>query len=150
MKGQEKIEFLVSAFIFFSVVLIIGNYLSTKVHTVYSDDLLISEKMKAERIIDILVKEKGIPEEWENIGTPKRLGLAYSEYNLSWKKVKALKDNCEIFDKVYTNSYRITIYNITDGKDILVCGYKGNLRVISERTAILNNTPVRVVLELWL
>ncbi len=152
MKGQEKIEFIVSAFIFFSVILIIGSYFSDKVVSIYSDDYSLTQKIKAERIIDILTKERGIPENWEYIGsTPIRLGLAEAPFNLSQDKVKALNStSCAVFEKSYgISNFRIILINLTDNKKLLECGSYGGLKARSERIGYLGETPVKIVLELW-
>ena len=149
MKGQQKVEFIVSTFIFFIVLLMITNFLLDKINLTYSDSEGYAMSIKAENILNMLLKEKGIPENWEIRGNPERVGLAIAPYNLSSEKIRVLKDECKIIDKRITNNYKLEIINLTDGKYILKCGYSGGRKAVAERIAEIGDTPVKVILTLW-
>ncbi len=150
MKSQGKIEFLLSVFIFGILILSIGKYISENTTSVFSDIYSQTSKIKGEKIVDILVNEKGIPPDWEKSpNNLKRLGLAFSPYNLSLDKVNALKNDCSLFEK----SFNITGYRLLligeSGNIFFECGGVGNLKIYLERTVKINSEMGKLILEIW-
>jgi len=150
-KGISKIEFLFSVFVFSLVLLSLSNFISERMMETFYDMSSQVAKIRCEKIADILVKESGIPENWEKSGSfPVRLGLASGLYNLSQDKLNELANNCTLFEKAFEiYGYRLRVINLTDNSIILNCGSYGNLRARCERSVEINGYKGKVILEIW-
>jgi len=161
MLGQIRIEFIFSVIVFTVIIF----YIITQTNTLFSSLLVDSKsdalKAKASNVIQILVEDKGDPPDWDTIAQTnpngvKRVGLAYSPYNLSKAKIMNLSYNCSGSDP-YKNilwnfnlsAYKIRIFNSTH--QILSCGLQTSEpgAVMETRYIFIDGGYGKLILEMW-
>ena len=154
MKGQMKVEFIFSLVVF-SVIIF---YMATQISDYTRDSIMESNRQialeKAENVLHWLVMQGG-ENNWESDPlNAKRIGLAYSPYNLSIEKIKALNNTrinnfCVLMDGFNLGGYRLTIYNSTN--NLLFCGSVGyvNIMVSSTKKVFINGDTGNITLVLF-
>lgn len=156
MKSQAKIEFLVTTFIFLVFIVFSSKFFSDNVTKIVYDLKMERIKAQAENVIEILVYEKGIPENWYLNPDPNsisRIGLASNKpYVLSEEKIQVLNNNCGLFKESFNiPNYRLIIID-DQGNILLNCGIKSNIGAHFERYVLINSTVLkkgRVILDIW-
>jgi hypothetical protein len=149
LKGQIKVEFIFGIFVFSLVILFAGAHLKDKLSSILTDSRIDSLKAEGISIVNVLVRDKGYPEDWESDPRfVKILGLAHSPYNLSRVKINTLNSNCTLFEEKFgIIGYRLII-NTTH--QILSCGgVGGRIKVSIEVPVVVENEKGKLILELW-
>ena len=151
-KAQIQFDYIVAFFIFL-ILIFISAYLAFEPITKdssYTKEIKVQENAK--RISELLIKTKGLPENWENgPENLERLGLASEPWVLDSDKITALsslnysqiKDSLDIdyqfILKVQSNSTSISIGDLPN--DVTVA--------IINRYAILGNETATVTVGIW-
>ncbi|MBU5678781.1 MAG: hypothetical protein QXJ96_03520 [Candidatus Aenigmatarchaeota archaeon] len=157
-KSQVPIDFLFSLAIFIIVLLIIS-------HSIIQNFFSSKESKDRERallfgfaISELLLHDKGIPSDWNNIYVARRLGFAEDFYKLKREKVLAI-NNCNIDDYNRIKSL-LSIPNEIDfeiiikktNEDILAkCGREYAYRKFVEirRASSLDNEVVLLIIRIY-
>ncbi|MDI6721618.1 MAG: hypothetical protein QMD85_04460 [Candidatus Aenigmarchaeota archaeon] len=93
-KGQINFEFMLSVLVFLSITGFLTIQIINNVSAMRRALLLEDMKSSAYQISNILVFDKGYPEDWDE-NSVERIGLASGFYNLSDEKISSLKRLCE-------------------------------------------------------
>ncbi|MEM7816944.1 MAG: hypothetical protein QXZ20_03465 [Candidatus Aenigmatarchaeota archaeon] len=157
-KSQVPIDFLFSLAIFIIVLLIIS-------HSIIQNFFSSKESKDRERallfgfsISELLIYDKGIPSDWNNIYIAKRLGFAEDFYKLKREKVLAI-NNCNIDDYNRIKSllsipneidFEIIIKK-TNGYILARCGREYTYRKFVEirRASSLDNEVVLLIIRIY-
>lgn len=152
MKGQVKTEFIFAIAFFGILLFFVATQIinANKITRIDSDaDAL---KAKAISIVTMLAEDKGEPKNWEELASVtdiKRVGLAYSPYNLSKTKAQKLKFNCELMKKFDVQGY-LLILRDSEG-ELLLCGL-GNATPVTasvKKPVFIEGKLGSVALDLW-
>lgn len=148
MKGQVKVEFILSIVAFAVVVFFIAMQISSTFNMVAGDSRLDALKARAVGVLVELAEDQGSPPDWY-LSRPVRIGLANVSYGLSAAKVAALKSNCSLLGPMDLGSYRLVIRNSTS--EVLRCGAAGGPAVTASasRPVWTGNDWGTMTLELW-
>lgn len=152
MKGQVKLEFIFAIAFFGILLFVIATQVinANKITRLDSDaDAL---KAKAVSIVTVLAEDNGEPENWEECGSDaciKRIGLAYSTFNLSKTKIMKLKNNCDLMKKFDVQGYLLIV---TDSEsELLLCGY-GNVTPVMasvKKPVFIEGKLGSIALDMW-
>ena len=158
MKAVIRIEFFFSVFLFlgsiFFISLSIGKEVTTLENKIKSENL----KSKSYELSEILLFDKGYPENWNEVNDTeiKRIGFSEGNYFLSEQKLQKLQNLCDtnytFVNNLLTDHYiNITVKNIDD--DVL---YKCEPKIetliqpkfVTQRIGILNGELVKILITL--
>ncbi len=153
MKAQTKVSFLITSFIFMVFIAFFSLYFSDALTSIVYEAKLQNAELKAELIADILVREKGLPQNWESnpFSAPLRLGLSNgTSHILDSGKLSVLNSHCELFEKSFgILNYRVLVID-EDGAIRLECGGKGGAKAYVEKTVVLDDGKKAILsLEIW-
>lgn len=154
MKGQMRIEFAAGILVFAVLIVFIVNQTNITFTNLLTDSKTDISKTKNLNSITILAEGKGDPPDWDLVAQSspedvKRVGLAYSPYNLSINKINNLSSNCDLISNFYLGSFRLRIYNSTHS--LLFCGYETMEPPISIEVKYvkIEDDYGNITLELW-
>jgi hypothetical protein len=127
MRGQMRIEFIVSLVLFVLIIVYIVSQTNSLFSSLLTDSRIDNLKAKSFNVMKVLVEDVGNPQDWQTVSDSsiKRIGLVnnYQPYNLSKAKINRLAsgNNCSHLEKFDLKAYRLKIYNSTHR--ILFCGF---------------------------
>jgi ABC-type transport system involved in Fe-S cluster assembly fused permease/ATPase subunit len=133
MKGQINLEFILSVLVFLSVMSFITIQIINSVSEVRRDLAVEDIKSSAFQISNILMFDKGSPENWDATNV-KRIGLKADFYSLDAGKVNSLNALCS-----GGNGYKkfVSIVNLGLSEDIYL-----NISTLSGKTLAFCAPPV--------
>lgn len=140
------IEFMLSVFIFMSVVAFLMIMVGREIYTL--QEMSETENLRAEsyQISQMILFDEGFPRDWEtkSVDEVRRIGLSSEkDYVLNMSKIKRLNELCANYSKVRVffskNDIEIGITYV-NGTNILDCtsNARGIFRFITERLAIVD------------
>ncbi|MFH0832563.1 MAG: hypothetical protein V1900_02500 [Candidatus Aenigmatarchaeota archaeon] len=144
MKAAINIEFLISVFLFLSVIVSTTIVVERELFPLEERSLLEDLKARSHYISSMLLFDNGFPENW-NSSNVKRLGLSSGEnYILNMSKINELNKTCSTSYKTFKGllSVREDVelgIRYLDGESLLNCNApEGNVRLFTERSCIIN------------
>lgn len=160
LKAQANIEFIISIVIFLIVVMFISFSIFSNYRVFHAESEKNIIKSKGFMISELLILDKGYPNNWNNLNNVQRIGLAERPYVLNREKVLAI-DSCspDNYTRIknllglsheYTLIINITKINLTTGEEepVAWCG-PASISFFTplfwtKRVAVLENNIVKV------
>jgi hypothetical protein len=154
MLGQTRLEFIFGVIIFALIILYIVSQINNTFSTVINDYNVNNIKAEANDITEILILDKGNPENWDILveqgpTVVKTVGLANEQNVLSSSKIYELNKNCSLMSNFGIDNYRLKIYNSTNL--LLFCGTNSlkPAQVVVSKYVMVENDLGNITLELW-
>ncbi|MEM5868485.1 MAG: hypothetical protein QXL09_00840 [Candidatus Aenigmatarchaeota archaeon] len=157
-KSQVPVDFLLSLVIFIIVLLIISNSIIQNIFLKEERKDRASALLLGFAISELLLHDKGIPNDWNNIYYARRLGFAEDFYKLKREKVLAI-NNCNLNDYERIKSllsipakmdFKIIIKK-TNEEILAICGKDYPYRKFLEikRVSSLDNEIVLLIIRVY-
>ena len=151
MKGQIKLDFILSIVVFSILIVYIVTQTNTTVIGRFTESNIDKLKAHGINVLTTLAEDQGFPIDWyNNPNNAQRIGLADAPYSLSTAKINSLKNNCNLMNKFDLNSYYLEIIDSTK-QTVLSCGATGRppITVSLSRKVLISNMLGEINLILW-
>jgi len=158
MKAQLNIEFILAVTLFIISILFISYTATQEWFSLKTEIDEEEKKLLGYAISQLIIYDKGYPENWDSLENLQKFGLSLHPYTLSRNKLNAI-NNCS-----YENYNKIKNFlSLPSDKDFLIiitdqyeriiskCGIEHNIREIVwiRRFAVLDGNIVKIIIGIY-